>query len=306
MSIASFGDLLLDDGHDAPEDTPRLAGRFGGNHILVPLLTRSVPTVTDQITVASTLARATDATLTVVDPTSAPGRTLRTFGRDVIGDDDAAVLEWVLEHADATDRAEGGFRYTRDVAAGVLRTVGEHDVDTLVLPSESRGGRLRKGITERIAARASCDVVVVNGQAGYEDVASVLLPIAGGPHSGLAADFARSIAADCNAWVDVLHVVEEDPSERQRARATALVEDASRRIARPETTTTWVLEADDVAEAIIEQSRYYGLTVIGAPTKGRLREFIHGSTTRSVRASARSVVLMARNNGSRSLHVDQQ
>ena len=57
-----------------------------------------------------------------------------------------------------------------------------------------------------------------------------------------------------------------------------------------------MLEADDVAEAIIEQSNYYPLTVLGAPTKGRLRQFVLGSTTQDIRADAQSVVLVGRNN----------
>lgn len=109
----------------------------------------------------------------------------------------------------------------------------------------------------------------------------------------MAAD-AQSIAADANAWIDVLHVVDEDAADRRRDEAAELVEDIYRRIARPETTTTWVLEAPDMVEAIAEQSRYYELTILGAPTKSRLRQFVSGSTNRSVRANARSVVLSAR------------
>lgn len=78
--------------------------------------------------------------------------------------------------------------------------------------------------------------------------------------------------------------------------ARGYLETAQQRIARPEKTTTRLLEADDVADAIVEQSAYYELTVIGAPTTGRLRRLIFGSTNRSIRGSARSVVLSARAN----------
>ncbi|QLH82420.1 universal stress protein [Halosimplex pelagicum] len=300
MSFASLGNGLLGTAQDTPHKTPRLAGHFDGNHALVPLLTPAVPAVTDQIKVATTLARAANTALSVITPISVPEQTPKTVGHNVIDDDDSALLDWALEQtADATAHLDGGFLYTRDIVTGVLRTVKTREIDTLVLPSEP-GGRLRKSITERIAAQADCDVVVVNGQAGYEQVASMLLPIAGGPHSGLAADLAQSIAADCDAWIDILHIIEEDASEQRRTQAATLVEEAAHRIACPETTSTWVLEAEDVAEAIIDQSQYYGLTIMGAPTTGRLRRFIHGSTNHSVRASARSVVLSARNNSSRS------
>lgn len=302
MSLPSLGNGLLDD--DTARGIPGIAGRFDGEHVLVPLLTPEVPAVTDQIEVATALARSTSASLSVINPIPVPEQTPEELCHEVTDGDDDALLEWVFERAaESTSRLDGGFLYTRNVVRGVLRTVRTREVDTLVLPSGSDGGWLRRGVTERIAAHAECDVVVVNGQAGYERVASVLLPVAGGLHSGLAADLAAAIAADCGAWIDVLHVVEEDAPERHRNRAEELLDDVYHRLARPETTTTWMLEADDVAGAITEQSRYYGLTVVGSPTKGRLRRLVHGSTNRSVRANARSVVLSARNN-SRSARPD--
>lgn len=297
MSFASFRGGLLGTDSPLPSEPPRLKGRFDGEHILVPLLTPAVPAITDQIKVATTLTRVTDASLSVISPLSAPEQTPEELHDEVVDSDDEALLEWAVNHASkSAAQVDSGFLYTRDVIKGVLRTVRTNDVDTLVLPSETHGGRLRKGITERIAAHAECDVVVVNGKAGYDKVASMLLPIAGGRHSGLAADLAQCIAADCDAWIDILHVIKEGASDRKRKTAEKLVEDVYHRIACPETTTTWVLEAADVAQAIVDQSRYYGLTVMGAPTKGRLRQFIHGSTNRSVRANAGSVVLSARNN----------
>lgn len=282
---------------DATDGRPLVAGRFEGEHILVPLLTGEVPALTDQLKIATTLARVTDGSLTIVNPISIPEQTPKTYHQEVTDSDDAALLRWVFEQtSESLSSVDGDFLYTRDVVTGVLRAVRTRNVDTLVMPGESRGGYLRAGVTERIAAHADADVVVVNGRSGFEKAASVLLPVAGGPHSGLAADVAASIASDCAAWIDVLHVVEEDAPDRRRKRTRDLVDDVRRRIDRPETTTTWVLEATDVAEAIIEQSQYYGLTIIGAPTKGRLRKFIFGSTNRSVRARAGSVVLSTRNN----------
>lgn len=98
-----------------------------------------------------------------------------------------------------------------------------------------------------------------------------------------------------DAWVDILHIVGADPDERRRQHAAELVDDVYHRIGRPETTTRWMLERDDIAATIAEQSRYYGLTVLGAPTKGRLRRLVAGSTNQSVRSDAQSVVLSVRN-----------
>jgi len=283
MGLTSLGGLL-GTRPDAFEQSRGIAGGFDGNRILVPLLTAEGPALTDQLEVATTLARAAGASLSV-----ASGGTVHHVDAD-------APVNGVLDRiADSTAPLDGDVHHTHTVATGVLQTVRAHDVDTLVLPGGSRGRRFRAGVAARIAAHAACDVVVVNGRPGYEKVPSILLPVAAGPHSGLAADLARTVADDCDAWIDVLHVVDEAASERRRDAAAELVDDVARRIDRPET-ATWVLEADDVAEAIIEQSLYYGLTIIGAPTRGRLRRFIFGSTNHSVRANAGSVVLSVRNN----------
>jgi nucleotide-binding universal stress UspA family protein len=209
---------------------------------------------------------------------------------------EVGILEWFeVGEYDSLRRAQAEL-HARGVVNGLLRRIERYDIDNLVVPSESTSRLFRRGITERLSLRADCDVLTVNGQYGYEAVPSILLPVAGGPHSGLATDIAKRIAADCDAWVDVLHVVEQDATEHRREAAEACVKTAYHRIGRPDVTSTWVLEAEDIPEAIIEQSTYYGLTIVGAPTKGRLRQFIAGSTNRTIRDNARSVVLSARKN----------
>lgn len=294
MRLASASSLGLGQPGAPSQGTPQITGHLDGNHILVPLLAPEVPAVTDQLRVAASLARTTDASLHLLTPITLPDQTPQGL-RHEVGDDDQAFLEWALDQVATSATDLGGvFLYTRNVVQGVLRTVRTNDIDTLVIPGTAGGGVLRRDVAGQLALHADCDVVTVNGRRGYESVPSILLPVAGGPHTGLATDVAQRIAADCEAWIDVLHVVDEDASARQRRRGEEYLEAAYQRIARPETTTTRLLEAGDVAAAIAEQSKCYELTVIGAPTKGRLQQFVFGSTSRSIRADARSVVLSAR------------
>jgi nucleotide-binding universal stress UspA family protein len=297
MDLPSASALVAEVG-DVPADVPRMAGSFDGDQVLVPLLTPTVPAVTDQLRAAASLARTSGATLHVVVPTATPELTSRTYGPELTLADERDLLEWAVETVSSPGSGIGELSSTHRLVNGISSTIERHDIDTLVVPSDSSTGLLSQGVTERLALRAECDVITVNGRYGYERVPSILLAVAGGPHSGLATDVARRIAVDFDAWVDVLHVVDEDPPDHRRRRAEAHVEAACERIGRPESTTTWILEAADVAEAIIEQSGYYGLTVVGAPTKGRLRQFIAGSTNRTIRDNARSVVVSARNNDS--------
>lgn len=296
MGFASASSILTEVSGE-PGDTSDITGRYVGDRILVPLLTPEVPALTDQLRVAAALSRASDATLHVVNPVTMSDRTPMTYGSELTPDQERRLLEWAIENApSSTSQFEAGFLYTHQLLNGILATINRNDIDSLVVPGRSKTGAVRHGLTERLALRADCDVITVNGQTGYERAPSILLAVAGGPHSGLATDVANRIAVDCNAWIDVLHVVDGEATEHRRRRAEAFVEAAYRRIDRPDSTTTWVLEASDVAEAIIEQSAYYSLTVIGAPSKGRLRQFIAGSTNQTIREDAQSVVLSARKN----------
>lgn len=299
MSPSSVGVVGLSERQDSPNDAPRIAGNLSGDHILVPLFDRANPVLADQVRVAGTLARTTGAALRVVAPVKIPLQTPLGLGHSLVEEGERKLLErGVAEAKTYSTSVEGEFLFGRRPLPSVRNLIRSSDVDTVVLPGESTGGGLRRSESKRLAADADCDVVTVNGRRGYDEAPSILLPVAGGPHSGLAVDVAQRIAAANDAWIDVLHVVDEDASETRRREAEEYVEAAYQRIARSETTTTWILEAENVTEAIVEQSRYYGLTVVGAPTSGRLRRFVYGSMSRTIGTDAESVVLSARTAGS--------
>jgi nucleotide-binding universal stress UspA family protein len=280
---------LFVEANDAPAEASSISDDLADGCLLVPLLSRSEPTVTDQLRVAASLSRSSNARLCVLDPTSeAP----TTYGPELPPDAERAVIDRAVR---STLRAgQPGVLRTHTLLNGILTAVETTDVDALVIPSGSGAGFLRQSLAEHLGLRASCDVITVNGRQSYDDARSILLPVTGGPHSTAAVDVARRIAADTDAWIDVLHIVPPHAPDRRQERAREHVEAATDRIGRPDRTATWVFEARCLADAIVEQSEYYGLTVLGAPTKGRLREFIAGSTSRTVRHGARSAVISVR------------
>lgn len=274
-----------------------IAGNLDGKRILAPLLTSDALALADQIKVATTLAKAGNAALQITNPVTVPEQTPLALCQQVPDEEDNELLDWAVSEAERMPRqVDGGMWYTRRLVSGVLQTIGTNEIDTVVLPGVSASSALTGDATDQIARRAECDAVVVNGQPGYTPGPSILLPIAGGLHSGVATDVAARLAAAADAWIDILHVVPDEASETERKMARSYVNAAYNRIARPETTSTWIFDAADPIDAIIEQSRYYLTTVIGAPTKGRLRRFVSGSKNKTIRSNAQSVVLSARNN----------
>lgn len=185
----------------------------------------------------------------------------------------------------------------RSTPSHVVEAVRTHDID--LVAAQCGGGiesarQIRRPLAERIAAAVPCDAVVVNGSTRVEQIASILLPIAGGPHSGVAADVAKMLSMQEDAWVDILTIDDGTIGNGPKGPRT-LLNNATQRLAELESVDTWLIESDDVPSTIVEQSRYYDLTVLGAPAKGRLKQFIFGSTTHEIRTGIDSAALMVRN-----------
>lgn len=156
------------------------------------------------------------------------------------------------------------------------------DVLALQRPeADSRVG-LRPDTVERVVSAVPADVVVANGQGDLDDLASLLVPIAGGPNTALAIEVAVALAREADAWVEFFHVVPPGSSEEDRRRGSDLLDGAGADLEDFERFDTWLYEAPDPASAIAEQSAYYDAVVMGAPTAGRLKRLVFGSTVDEV------------------------
>lgn len=176
-----------------------------------------------------------------------------------------------------------------DSVAAVTEIVERYGAGLLVL-GEATPASLTDVVRGDVTERVPCDAVVVNKLRETPTVASILVPIADGPHSGVSVRVAGALARATDAWVELLHV---GPSD-QEAHAADLFRDASRHIPADVEVDTWHLEGEDVVEAIADQSPHYDLTVVGSPQKGPLRRFLFGSTTGEITSEAENTVLTTR------------
>lgn len=265
-------------GHGHPS---LIRGSLSGTRVLAPV--RDGREFRGHGRVAKAVADRRDGELFFVSP---------AIDGDAVSVDSADDLDAIENDVFTTERS-----MTLDAREFARRTeslVNTHDIDTLVLGA-SHAEWVRRSPVERLAGRVSCDVVIHNGRPMPDTVSSVLLAFAGGPHSGVATDVAGDVAAAFDAWVDVLHVVEPSAGPDDLARADASLDAALARLAHHDDSDRWRLEAEDTTEALIEQSQYYDLLVLGMPTKSRLRQLIFGSTVRAVRNDGHSAVLVVQN-----------
>lgn len=259
-----------------------------GRSVAVPIVT-SVESTIDQVHLATALASGKSGDIHIFDPSSDPDS---IYVQDAPVDVAAAIegiQAWDTDRPNRTGVLSG-----RRTANGIFEYVREREMDTLVLPHEIGSGPLGRRRHDRLTASAPCDVVSINGEGRYEDFASILVPTAGGPYAGIAVDVAVRIATEAGAYIDLLHVLPEEADEAEEEAAHDRLAEVSERIGRPETVNPWVLRSNYPADAIVEQSAYYGLTIIGAPTSGRLKRFFHGSTSREIRREADSLVVAVR------------
>lgn len=200
------------------------------------------------------------------------------------------IREMTGKTADITLKSRVG----HDLAHMILEEAHNSDDGTIVMEqteSATAAKSLLSDPLESVFESGVADVALTTGTEHLDSIGSILVPVTGGPHSGRAVDVANAIAAENSAWIELFHVVEPDPSEEARESGQQYLEAAMARLEGYEQAETWLYEADDMVEAIIEQTPFYDITIIGAPRENRLRRFIFGSKTKEVQKRADSTVV---------------
>lgn len=167
----------------------------------------------------------------------------------------------------------------REYSPGVLDSVIEsHSITTTVIDEDEEVFSSHA----RANGAKNCHTLVGTGMDAFEAPSSILVPVASGPHSGLATKIAQSIAKAYDCWLELFHVIPEDATEEAEDDAYGLLDAYEYRLDDDVEVDHHVYEATDPAEVIIEHSDYHSATIMGAPGKGKLRRFIFGSTTDDV------------------------
>ncbi|MHB9287489.1 universal stress protein [Halobacteriales archaeon Cl-PHB] len=184
----------------------------------------------------------------------------------------------------------------RSVSRGVLRTVEETDPAALVVgwQAPTRRSDVVLGTTvDALLERAACDLYVERVGREADGVDSVLLPVAGGPHVGVAARAATAIAARNEARVVVLTVATESGD---LAPSTFLA-DGRESVSAVDPTVgveTVVAEGPDPTSVIADAAADHDVVVLGATRKGALRRRLVGSVARRVVDLTDTTVILAR------------
>jgi nucleotide-binding universal stress UspA family protein len=224
-------------------------------------------------------------------------------GRFVVPVRDASVAESLKPtSSDASADYETRFleRPPSVTTEWVTDVVDRFDI-TVIFDIRERKSMLGGG---ELALASGGTHVAVTRESELDGVSSMLVPVARGPHLDATLDMARALAESTDAWVDLFHVVEEGETESD---VDDLFEYCSDRLLGFANFDTWRYEeeGESPAQAIVEQSSYYDATVVGAPQKGRIREFVDGSTTELVQSLCENTVITVRSGDVESSRLDR-
>lgn len=230
-----------------------------------------------------------------------PAQVPLTEGDRLVEDD--GEEETLLDDADSRITAAGldvdtRLRYARDIATGIVGAVDEHDADALL--AGWRGRPRRRDIVlgsflDRLLGEAACDVFVKRIRSTPEDVDSILVPVAGGPHTELAVELAGNIAAQRDAKIHLVTVQQPGASETERAEVIQRLEAHASHLQADEIPVeTERIEHDDVAGAITDETASHDLTLLGATRDSYLKRKLVGSVAQGVGRSAASSVILTR------------
>jgi nucleotide-binding universal stress UspA family protein len=182
----------------------------------------------------------------------------------------------------------------------ILRSLVEsHDIDTVITDDHPRSGiRPLLGL-ERVDEDAlgdDCDTIIVTRTDYPEEFDSVLVPIARGPHSGLAIDTGLALARQNEASLELLHVYPRDDEEAE-TQGDAVLEHGLDRVGSFDAAEATLRAAQDVPAAILGATQLFDVVVFGAPREGLIRQFVLGTIPENVSATTDGTVVVAHHGG---------
>lgn len=193
-------------------------------------------------------------------------------------------------------------RLGRDVAEAVRKTVVEDASDLMVLGwsgDTDTSGRFFGSVIDPIVDNPPTDMAVVRYRQ-YRSLRSILVPVAGGPNSRLAARLAANMAEveDGEPTVTLLHVLRPGASPADVVRAEQALRDSAEGIPF-EHLEKRVVEGDDVIKTVLAQAEGCDLIVIGATQEPLFKNLLIGNIPEHVARRAAVTVIMVKRRSSR-------
>jgi amino acid transporter/nucleotide-binding universal stress UspA family protein len=188
-------------------------------------------------------------------------------------------------------------RLGRSVSDAIIKTSAENSSDMILFGWPGRSGtneRLFGSVIDRLIENPPADIAIVRYRP-YERLNRIVVPIAGGPNSRLAATVAMSIARNTieETEVRLVHVVVPgvDPIQAE-ARARSAFRRSTQGLDFP--FLEELITGDSPYEGIIEAAEDSDMIVIGATKEPRFRNLLMGNVAQRVAEGASCPVIIVK------------
>jgi nucleotide-binding universal stress UspA family protein len=270
--------------------------------ILVPIA--NPETVTQLVSTATNLAEDQHLDIELMTVVRVPEQLpLSAGGRLMTGQQD--LLNEAVELVQDSDiEVSGRICFARSVAGGILSAIEDHDIQIALLGW--RGRPRRRDIVlgshlDHVLKHATCDILIERMDE-TTDLETILLPVAGGPNTELAATTAGSLARIHGADLHVITVRSPTNSSRKHTQAESMLKQVISNFTQVPTVTQEVMEDKSITEAIIDQSENFDLMILGAASNTLFRRSLVGSMPEQIgRESVCPVIIAKRYQNVRSL-----
>jgi nucleotide-binding universal stress UspA family protein len=211
------------------------------------------------------------------------------------------ILETVIEEAQRRDvPVHTMIRLGRTIPSAIVETARERGSDLMILswPGYTETAEAAFGsVIDLAAANPPCDLAVVRFRKKV-DLHRILVPTAGGPHAELAIEIAISQARQFKlesgetSEITLFNVVPGDADEVAIGRAERMLTNIASHYGYP--FQEKIVQADDVVQAIVEESESHDLLLIGATGEGLFEQRLLGSIPERVAREAATTVTMTK------------
>jgi nucleotide-binding universal stress UspA family protein len=203
------------------------------------------------------------------------------------------AIQYAQEHGIS---ARPAIRIAHRIYDGILRAAEEERVSLILMGWKgytTTRDRIMGEVTDKVVRLAPCDLITVKLQ-GDVSVDRLLIPTAGGPHAGFAAEYVSLLHREYGTAVSCCYVVGEGASPVEKETALEWIDKTIHRTGLEGAVDRRLVEGKKVASALVKAAGDFDMIVLGASKEGVFSSVLFGEIPEKVARYSRTPVMIVK------------